>query len=245
MKFHHALTDAKLRGVKPKTKSFKLADGEGLYLLVMPVGIDGKPGGAMYWRYNYRIAAKPKTMALGTYPGITLKIARERHYAASALVKAGTDPMAQRRAEKAQAEEQVTAAITFGAMADQWLLTMAPVDKLAPKTNDRNTRMVKYLKAAMGNVALPDIRVSHLADLLDQYEKAGKYETRVRIQGAAIQIMGFAVGRGKIDQNPFLGVKFTAAFTAPANTPRPAVTDPEAFGHLLRKVQHYEGATTT
>jgi integrase len=241
MKFHHALTDAKLRGVKPKAEAFKLADGEGLYLLVMPAGKDGKSGGATYWRYNYKVAGKAKTMALGTYPDTTLKVARERHYAAGEIVKSGADPMAQRRVEKVQAEEQATAAITFGAMADQWLTTMVPEDKRAAKTSTRDKRMVRYLKAAMGDVALPDIRVSHLADLLDQYEKAGKYETRVRIQGAAISIMGFAVGRGKLHQNPFLGIKFAEAFTAPANTPRPAVTDPEAFGYLLRKVQHFEG----
>jgi integrase len=241
MKFHHALTDAKLRGVKPKAKAFKLADGEGLHLLVMPTGIDGRPGGAKYWRYNYKVSGAAKTLALGTYPEITLRAARERHYAASAIVKTGADPMARRRVEKVQAEEQATAAITFGAMADQWLTTMVPEDKRADKTATRDKRMVRYLKAAMGDVALPDIRVSHLSDLLAQYEKAGKYETRVRIQGAAMAIMGFAVGRGKLAQNPFLGIKFTAAFTAPANNPRPAVTEPKAFGHLLRKVQHYEG----
>jgi integrase len=241
MKFHHALTDAKLRGVKPAAKPFKLADGEGLHLLVMPAGKDGKPGGAMYWRYNYRITGSPKTMALGTYPEVTLKIARERHYAARAIVKAGADPMAQRRVEKVQAEVQATAAITFGAMADAWLITMVPEDKRASKTSSRDKRMVRYLKAAMGDVALPDLRVGHLADLLDRYEKAGKFETRVRLQGAAVAIMGYAVGRGKLAQNPFLGVKFAAAFTAPAGTPRPAIVEPDAFGHLLRKVHHYEG----
>jgi integrase len=195
----------------------------------------------MYWRYNYKVGGKAKTMALGTYPDTKLTIARELHYAASKTVKTGADPMAQRRVEKIQAEEQATAGIKFSAMADQWLTTMVPEDKRADKTSTRDKRMVRYLKAAMGDVALPDIRVSHLADLLDKYEKEGKYETRVRIQGAAIAIMGFAVGRGHIERNPFVGIKFTAAFTAPANTPRPAVTDPEALGHLLRKVQHFEG----
>jgi hypothetical protein len=59
MKYHHALTDAKLRGVKPVAKPLKLADGEGLTLLVIPAG-------GMYWRYNYKVAGKAKTMALGT-----------------------------------------------------------------------------------------------------------------------------------------------------------------------------------
>jgi hypothetical protein len=43
MKFHHAPTDAKLRGVKPKAKACRLADGEGLHLLVMPASKGGQP----------------------------------------------------------------------------------------------------------------------------------------------------------------------------------------------------------
>jgi integrase len=241
MKFHHALTDAKLRGVKPKERAFKLADGEGLHLLVMPTGTDDKPGGSMYWRYNYKAGGKAKTMALGTYPDTTLKVARERHYAASETVKSGADPMAQRRAEKVQVGEQATAAIKFRTIAAQWLATMVPADRRADKTSTRDERMVRYLNAAFGDVALPDLTVKHLADILDKYEKAGKYETRVRVQGAAKAIMGFAVGRGHLKHNPFSEVKFAAAFTAPKDEKRPAVTEPVAFGHLLRKIDHYEG----
>jgi integrase len=237
MKFHHALTDAKLRGVKPMAKAFKLADGEGLHLLVMPTGTDGKPGGA-YWRYNYKVAGKAKTMALGTYPDITLKAARELHYAARGIVQGGADPMAQRRAERVQTAEQ---ADTFRAVAAKWLLTMVPADRRADKTSTRDERMVRYLNAAIGDVSVTDLTVRHLADILDGFEQAGKYETRVRVQGAAVAIMGFAVGRGYLHHNPFTEVKFAAAFTRPNNVKRPAVTEPVGFGHLLRKIEHYEG----
>jgi integrase len=55
--------------------------------------------------------------------------------------------------------------------------------------------------------------------------------------------MGFAVGRGYIDINPFVGVNFTAAFTSPNETreKRPALVDAAAFGALLRKIDIYEG----
>jgi integrase len=236
MKFHHALTDAKLRGVKPKPseKPFKLADGEGLHLLVMPAG-------GMYWRYNYRVSGEAKTMALGTYPDVTLKVARERHYAASAVVKSGADPSADKKVAKEQAKAEVIAGLTFREIAAQWRTVMAPVEKRAPTTGDRDERMVRYLNAEFGDKPARDLEVADLATLLDKYEKAGKYETRVRLQGAAVKIMGFGVGRGYLKQNPFLGVKFSSAFTAPADKPRPAVTDPTKFGNLLRKVEHYEG----
>jgi integrase len=243
MKFHHALTDAKLRSVKkdadlrrvkPAPKDDKWADGEGLYLLV-------KANGAMYWRYNYKVAGSAKTMALGTYPDTTLKAARELHSAARAIVKTGADPVAQRRVEKVQAEEQAAGATTFKEIARQWRAVMAPEGKRSAKTAARDERMVRYLNAEFGDMPARDLKVANLSNLLDKYEQAGKFETRVRVQGAAIAIMGFGVGRGWLDHNPFLGVNYTAAFTAPEDNPRPAVTDPESFGHLLRKVEHFEG----
>jgi hypothetical protein len=243
MKFHHVLTDAKLRSIKkdadlrrakPVGQDRKFADGHGLHLLL-------KTNGAMYWRYNYKVASKAKTMALGSYPATTLKAAREAHSAAAAIVKAGADPVAQRQVVKVQTVEQAAATITFRTIAAQWLATMVPADRRAEKTSTRDERMVRYLNAAIGDMAVCDLKVRDLANILEGFEKAGKYETRVRAQGAARAIMGFAVGRGHIDHNPFSEVKFAAAFTRPTQQKRPAVTEPNAFGQLLRKIDHYEG----
>jgi integrase len=103
--------------------------------------------------------------------------------------------------------------------------------------------MVKYLNAEIGDMDIAMIRTKHLADILDKYEQQGKFETRVRLQGAAVAIMGVAVGRGWIEINPFVGVRFAAAFTSPNKTRenRPAIVEPVAFGHLLRKIDLYEG----
>ncbi len=60
-----SLSDAKARNAKPKTKPYKIADGEGLFLLVMP-------SGSKYWRLRYFFAGKEKLLALGVYPEITL-----------------------------------------------------------------------------------------------------------------------------------------------------------------------------
>ena len=41
------LTDTRIRKAKPTTKSYKLSDGGGMYLLI-------KPDGARYWRLLVR-----------------------------------------------------------------------------------------------------------------------------------------------------------------------------------------------
>ena len=49
------LTDTRIRNAKPKATPYKLSDGGGMYLLVMP-------DGARYWRLDYRFAGKRRTL---------------------------------------------------------------------------------------------------------------------------------------------------------------------------------------
>ena len=65
-----SLSDAKVRNAKPRPKPYKIADGEGLFLLIMP-------SGSKYWRLRYFFAGKEKLLALGVYPDINLAEARE------------------------------------------------------------------------------------------------------------------------------------------------------------------------
>lgn len=54
---------------KPREKAYKLADGAGLYLEVVP-------SGSRYWRMKYRFNGKEKRMAFGVYPTVSLAQAR-------------------------------------------------------------------------------------------------------------------------------------------------------------------------
>jgi addiction module HigA family antidote len=70
----------------------KYADGHGFYLHVSPTG--------KYWRLAYRIANKPKTLALGVYPTVSLQQARFKANSARELLKGGVDPSEIKRANK-------------------------------------------------------------------------------------------------------------------------------------------------
>jgi integrase len=73
------------------------------------------------------------------------------------------------------------------------------------------------------------------------FEGEDKYTTRQRLQSTAVNVMGFAQGKGWIKYNPFLGVAFGKAYTAPTEEPRPAIVEPEPFGQLLRDIAGYQG----
>jgi hypothetical protein len=52
------LSDAKCRTARPGDAPYKLADGQGLYLLV-------STGSSRLWRMDYRFAGKRQTMSFG------------------------------------------------------------------------------------------------------------------------------------------------------------------------------------
>lgn len=78
-------TETAIRQAKPALRALKLFDGRGLFLLLQPTG-------SRYWRFNYRINGKEKLLALGVYPDVPLKLARERREEARRLVANGTAP---------------------------------------------------------------------------------------------------------------------------------------------------------
>ena len=88
-----SLTDTRIRSAKPAERAYKLSDGGGMYLLVMP-------DGARYWRMDYRFAGKRRTLALGVYPSVTLSSARTRREEARALLAGHRDPSAAKKANK-------------------------------------------------------------------------------------------------------------------------------------------------
>ena len=91
-----ALTENRLRTLKPKDKSYKVADHRGLYIEVTPSG--GK-----LWRFRYRIGNVEKKLAIGPYPEINLKQARNAADAARHSVAEGGDPAFEKRKKKRSA----------------------------------------------------------------------------------------------------------------------------------------------
>lgn len=87
---HHInrLTDRTVRSARAPGA---LADGNGLYLQILPTG--GKS-----WVYRYMIAGRRREMGLGSLLDVPLAEARELRDAARKLAKAGRDPIEARRA---------------------------------------------------------------------------------------------------------------------------------------------------
>ncbi len=88
------LSDTRVRTAKARERPYKLFDERGLFLLVTPAG-------GRLWRLRYRMAGVEKLLALGVYPDVPLKRAREKRDEARRLIADGIDPNAQRKAQRA------------------------------------------------------------------------------------------------------------------------------------------------
>ena len=118
-----------IQAAKPKAKPYKLSDGDGLYIEVMPTG-------SKYWRLKYRVAGKEKRLALGVFPEVRPPEARTGAQKAREQLRAGIDPSEQRKAVK-QAKI-LAGANTFEIVANEWMNSrLAP---LGLRHTNRNNR---------------------------------------------------------------------------------------------------------
>jgi hypothetical protein len=94
------LTDVTIRNAKSIDKDKRLNDGGGLYLLI-------KPNGAKWWRFDYTIESKRKTLSVGVYPATGLADSRRKVEEARNQISNGTDPSNTRKEIKA--DQRLTA----------------------------------------------------------------------------------------------------------------------------------------
>ena len=94
-----ALTIKEIENAKPKAKKYKMLDGGGLCLLVLPTG-------TKLWLWRYQFDGSEKNMTFGEYPLVPPHQARELHFAAKQLLRTGVNPMAERKAEAGAKQEE-------------------------------------------------------------------------------------------------------------------------------------------
>lgn len=224
------LTDAKASKAKPRPKSYRLADGEGMYLQVMP-------DGARYWRLAYRFAGKQKTLALGVYPDTGLATAREKRQDARNLIAQGVDPGEAKQAKKRQ--EVTTSADTFEAVAREWWDRKHRTEVVETHA-DRNLRRLElYLFPAIGKRAIGEITSGELLAALQRVEDRGTLETAHRVRTLAGQIFRYAIPSGRANRD--IAADLRDSLQTPSKGHHAALTDPAAIAPLLRAIDGYVG----
>ena len=228
-----ALTDTAIRTAIAGAKDRKLADDKGLYLLLTA-------GGSKLWRFKYRVNGKEKKLALGAYPEVSLKEARLARDRARTAAQAGGDPAAAKR--EARAAKRLAAGNTFGGIAEE-LITKMEAEGKADVTVTKARWLLSKLTPVLGNRPITEITPAELLSVLRISERAGQRETARRLRSFSSRVFRYAVATARAAADP--AQPLAGALVAPVAKHHAAITDPVAFGALLRSIDKYSGQPVT
>lgn len=225
------LTDAKLRALREPGRHF---DGGGLYVEV-------SPNGGRYFRLKYRFHGKEKLLALGVYPAVSLKDARERRDDARHALARGDDPGELRKAAKAKADHEDRN--TFQAVAEDWLTHQA--EGWAPVTLERiRSAFAADVFPKIGARPMAHLKPRDVIDAVRAIETRGAGDQAGRVLQRIRAVYRFAVVHERIESNPMLDLKPTELLKPRQVTHRAALADKD-LPRYLADLDAYEGDPTT
>lgn len=227
------LTDTRLKGLKPKEKPTKHSDGGGLHVLMTPTG-------SKLWRLSYRLDGKQQTMALGSYPAVTLAEARKQREQVKSLLAKGINPSHHAKLE--QINRQSSNATTFKVVAEQFLEKLTK-EEIAETTRKKKEWLLSLAMPDIGARPISEITAAEVLVPLRRIEGKGNYETARRVRSTVGQIFRFAISSALATNDPTFGLK--GALISPTVIHRAAITKSKAFGGLLRSIWDYEGMPET
>lgn len=225
------LTDTAIRVVKPAAKPFKLADERSLYLLITPAG--GK-----LWRMDYRFEDKRKTLALGSYPDVNLKQARDRRDEARRQLADGIDPMSKR--QEAKATRRAESINNFEAVAREWYKKQCSRWSKSHST-DVLRRLEVNLFKPLGGRPIAKIDAPELLKAIEVIENRGAHELAHRVLQVAGQVFRYGIVTSRCSRDPSADLK--GALT-PVQKTHQAAVKPEEMGDLIQAINRYDQVGT-
>lgn len=226
-----ALTDIKLKSLKPRDRIYKVSDGEGLFIQVSPKGTKS-------WRIAYRFDGKQKTMSLGTYPETTLREAREIVGKTKDLLEQNMDPIAVRNT----GASATSYLLTFSDIGDKWF--NLNLGRWVPNYTSRlRSRLVDDVYSQIGDTPINMITPPDVLKVIRRIEARGAIETGRRIQQMISAIFQFAVGEGVADRDPAADIVKSLAPLKP--TKRRAALPGDQMPSFMKQLDDYVGDVVT
>jgi len=230
-----------ISNAKPGDKDKRLNDGDGLYLLI-------KTTGAKWWRFDYTVESKRKTLSLGTFPTTGLADARRKADEARVKVANGVDPSDGRKEIKAakqiEAENQkrIDAGLpvlnSFEHVARDWLASIEHT--VIDNTHQKKVgNFEKHVFPAIGRMGISAVKSPHVFEIVKPLIEAGKLETAHRVRSEISAAFAYAIAHGFTDYDPAQAV--AKQIPAKKVKHRAALTDPKEVGQLMRCIDGYQG----
>ena len=219
------LSDARIR--KAPAAEFPLWDGKSLYLI-------RAASGALLWRLKYyRPDGRENRMALGEYPSVSLKHARELRDAARAKLADDIDPVAARLHSKAA--QRKAAESTFEKAAERWLEVNRKrwaIETLRKAQYVTDT----YLLPALRGRSVATLSTQHAArviEAIDKHSSSLAAKARQYLGGIVKQ----AIRDGLREDGKLLSLERTVTTTERGSIP--AATKPHDVKPLIKAIDAY------
>lgn len=188
------LTDTKIKNAKPSLdgKSYKLTDGDGLFVRVMP-------NGSKLWQMKYRLAGKEQSFSIGQYPEVGAQRARVEHGKARLLIKDGQHPRAHREMEKL--EKANAAADTLLGISLEWI--QKKQDSWSPYYKNQVQKALEVeVFPTLGKFPIKSITALQLRPILKRIEARGAEVVAENVRGSLSRVFRYAMTNGRAETDP-------------------------------------------
>lgn len=160
----------------------------GLYLCV-------SPSGARSWIARVNVDGKRREMGLGSFPDVSLSIAREKARAARSDTTMGIDPVAHRKEARSARQALKATQKTFADCAKAYIEAHSDSWRNAKHRAQWPSTFETYVYPTMGTVMVGEVTQAHVMAVLLPIWKT-KTQTATRLRGRIEQVLAWATAAG-------------------------------------------------
>ena len=160
----------------------------GLYLCV-------SPSGSRSWIARVNVDGKRREMGLGSFPDVSLSIAREKARAARSDTTMGIDPVAHRKEARSARQALKATQKTFADCAKAYIEAHSDSWRNATHRAQWPSTFETYVYPTMGRVQVGEVTQAHVMAVLLPIWKT-KTQTATRLRGRIEQVLAWATAAG-------------------------------------------------
>lgn len=193
-------TDREVQHAKPKGEraEFRIKGARNLVLRISKAGTKS-------WHFLYRSphTGKRCKLSLGGYPTLGLAAAKDQATALSVAVRAGKDPLHERRLGEA--------AEPFRRLAERYMVEHerknARAGKRSLSTDEAQRLLDMDILPVIGDHKAEAVTKRHVMQVVERVADRGAYVAADRVLGLIRAIYNWACATGRMEANPTLGLK--------------------------------------
>jgi hypothetical protein len=179
------LDEATIASAQARKKPYKLLDRPWLYLVVNPSGLK-------FWRLEFHLGGKERTLRLGDHPEVTLEAAREKRNEALLAMREGGHFVHEWKA--AQLWQRVETRNSFKSVALDFLAQTA--GQWSEQRRDNSTGWLEtHIFPTIGDRPLSQIEPSEVLEEIRKISASGEHKTAASVRALCTQVFRHGVSR--------------------------------------------------